>query len=339
MATSPAHEVLIRNRDDARTLVQQTGYFKTRRLLEDSQRDLEKRLRDAIKGPGDKSFTAVQLKATVKQVREVLRTLTPAMQDVVVDTGVKAADSAASGTIRYLNSADKQYRGVGGTPLALNEARVFDAAAMGAKSSILRRLASSGEPVAGADDVPSEAKQGILDRYGMSTIEDFESTLQRGLITNKPWDAVRADLIDKSPFLQGKPASWAERIVRTESMGAYNRAGWEANREADEQLGDMVKILSATFDERTAADSYAVHGQIRRPDEAFETWYGLMQHPPARPNDREIVVPHRIAWPLPPYLRARDRGQVVARWMKEGRKTAPPPPVLMTTVDLDLFGR
>jgi hypothetical protein len=87
------------------------------------------------------------------------------------------------------------------------------------------------------------------------------------------------------------------------------------------------------------SDSYAVHGQIRRPEEPFETWYGPMQYPPARPNDREIVVTHRVAWPIPLNLRERDPGSIAARWKAEGRKTAMPPRPLMTTIPLDQFGR
>lgn len=338
MAFTP-RDVLAKNRRDALQLVQQAGAGKTRRVLEDAEKDLVGRLRTAVAGPGDKSFTAVQLQATLKQVRAVLRDVSGGMKKVMVAGASGVADKASEGVVEYLAKADKMFRGVGTQPLALDEAGVLDRAQHGARSSLLRRLASSGELVKNADDEPHPAKLGVLDRYGMNVIDHFEETLQRGLISRKPWDAVRGDLIEKSPFLQQAPASWAERIVRTELMGAYNRAGWEGMREADDQLGDMIKILSATFDDRTAADSYAVHGQIRRVDEAFETWFGLMQHPPARPNDREIVVPHRVSWPIPPYLQWRAKGEVAARWHREKRKGAMPAIPNMTTVPLSDFGK
>jgi hypothetical protein len=87
------------------------------------------------------------------------------------------------------------------------------------------------------------------------------------------------------------------------------------------------------------SDSIAVHGQIRLPGEPFDTWYGKRQSPPDRPNDREIVVPHRIAWPIPPELRPRGMGEVVARWRREGRKGSPPAQPLLSTVPLERFGR
>jgi hypothetical protein len=100
----------------------------------------------------------------------------------------------------------------------------------------------------------------------------------------------------------------------------------------------VTKILCATFDSRTGSDSFAVHGQIRRPDEAFAWWEGLYQHPPNRPNDREIVLSHRTSWPIPAELAWRSDSEVAARWALEGRKGAPPPRPKMTTVPLDRFG-
>ena len=197
--------------------------------------------------------------------------------------------------------------GTGAQPLALHEVEMLDNVGQGVNSSILRRLASTGEPLPeGQDPAFDPTKLGILQRYGMNTITSFEERLQQGVIQRKSWADVRGSLVEESAFLQGAPASWAERIVRTETMGASNRANWETIRHVNTQLGDMVKILSATFDDRTGWDSYQVHGQIRRPEEAFECAGEFYQHPPNRPNDREIVVPHRVSWALPTYLHQKD---------------------------------
>lgn len=122
------------------------------------------------------------------------------------------------------------------------------------------------------------------------------------------------------------------------TMGGYNRAGWEATRAADDELGDMVKILCATFDDRTGWDSYQVHGQIRLPDQAFEWADGAYQHPPNRPNDREVVVPHRIAWPIPANLVPVGDDLVAAVYARQRKTGGPGPRPLMTTVDLGRFG-
>ena len=643
-----AQDALTINRNAAYTLARSKGAKQTMAMLERADRDLLLRLRQAegLSGPGKGSFTAAQLRATMAQVRQVTRDLAKGMKGAILSNAGEAAEASARHTIEYLTRADLAFKGVGVQPLALNEAALMDAAVSGAQASVLRRLASSGEPEEGADDEAHPAKEGILERYGVETVGVFEQTLQNGLITKKPWELVKAELTEASPFLQGKPAYWSERIVRTEcltgdtpvsgavvlavyrrwhdgnvvevvtergrkftatpnhpmltrrawveagglkegddlvcylgekhasvsgdediadapttigeifdslsavgvgerrrgayadfhgdgsdgdvdvaypngslkvgafaavykplaedvfapsdfasstfcercnrllsmqqqpclcggtwgqpsfaqpsndrapgrsktggerldtlpraipigdliggeviattgmphgfesigcgaasgasdplapkeslhavgadaelrggslgahageiefdrivsvriceyhghvfnlstphgyfaingaytgnTMGAYNRAGWEAIRSADEDLNDMVKILAATFDDRTGSDSFAIHGQIRRPEQAFEWWDGLYQHPPNRPNDRETVVPHRISWPIPAFLKWKTSEEVRRRWDAEHgpkSKAELPDRPEMTTVPLSQFGR
>lgn len=328
MSLDPVVATLGQNRADALRLAQAAGSRDTRRLLQRAERELKARLHAAegLSGAGRGSFTATQLRSSLAQVHAVLVPLTRGMRSTILDHGKAAAQEAGAGTVKYLRDADKAFTGVS-EALPIREVSVLSEAVSGAEASLLRRLAVT-------DQDP-----GVLGRYGVNTIALMERELQIALVTKKPWEDVRAGLIAKSPFLQGQPAYWAERIVRTETMGAYNRAGWEAIREADAQLGDMVKILSAHFDDRTGSDSYAVHGQIRRPEQAFEWWDGLYQHPPNRPNDREVVVPHRVTWPIPPALRWRTDDQIAARWAHERRRGAPPDRPTMTTIPLSRFGR
>lgn len=318
------------------SLVEKAGLGRTRVMLENAERELVQRMAGMRTGAG--TFTYEQMRSALVQIRHVIRGLNAGVQKTMVDGALQAADYATQGTIDYLGRLDRSFRGLGTEPLALDEAAMFEQARVGARSSVLRRLATSGEGVPGAPAAAHQAKIGILDRYGLQVVSKFEEELQRAVVTRKPWEEVKNALIGRSPFLQDKPRFWAERIVRTELMGAYNRAGWEANREADDQLGDMVKILSATFDDRTGSDSFAVHGQIRLPDEAFQSWFGLYQHPPNRPNDREIVVPHRVSWPIPEYLQWKGNDEIMARWTKEKRKGPPPERPKMTTVPIEKFG-
>lgn len=331
-----AREVLAGDHARARTFAQEAGDKAALKLLTAAQKDLEKGIRQAegLRGPGKDSFTAAQKRATLRQVTSVLQRLQRGMKDAVVEHGTKAAEEGAEGTARYLATADAAFRGVGTQPLALKTARMLAAARGGSEASILRRLA-------GDDEHPAQG--GILQRYGMDVVGHFEQQLQKGLVARKSLEEMRQDITERSPFLQEAPAFWGRRIVRTELAGALNRGHWEGIRAAHAQLGDCVKILSAVFDDRTAADSYATHGQIRRPDEAFETWYGLMQHPPDRSNDRGIVVPHRLVWPIPPYLEWKTDEEVFQRWQLEQPKKSKvkremPERPLMTTIPLSRFG-
>lgn len=333
-----AAEALKRTRESARKVSEQTGKKRLGRLLRKAQADLNQRIvrAEGLKGPGKDSFTATQLRITLLQVEQVVKDLNRGVKDLIVSQGKTAADAAASGTLDYMARAERKYKGINAR-LPLAEAVLKDRAVTRTEASILRRLTAAGDP----------AGEGILQRYGMSTVGKFEEQLQLGIVTRKPWAEMRADLISESAFLQQAPASWAERIVRTETMAAYNRAGWETTRDAQSELGDMVKILSATFDDRTAWDSYLVHGQIRRPDEAFEGPFGMYQHPPNRPNDREVVVPHRISWPLPGSLAPRSVSEAEAAYRSKvknpGARGGSPPSFArgwpLTTVPREQFGR
>ncbi len=331
-------EAVRESRRQARQLVERAGLARARVVLERAERELARRLAQAVEaGQGD-AFTAEHARATLAQVRATLKGVQGGMKAALLEGASRAAEKAAEGAVAQLRASDEAFRGVGQQPIALDDALMFERADQGARTSLLRRLSTPGAPEAGEGAGAAKAGPGIMERYGDSVVGFFEEELGAAMVARTPWAEVRANLVAKSPFLQQAPAYWAERIVRTEVMGAYNRGGWEASREADEQLGDVVKILAATFDDRTAADSYAVHGQVRRVDEPFATWQGLVQHPPARPNDREIVVTHRIAWAIPPTLTPRSDADVHARWVREGRKGPPPPRPRITTVPFRLFG-
>jgi hypothetical protein len=327
MPPSP-RDVLASDHQEALTFVRKSALDHVQGVLRRAAAELEDRLRN-MPADGQDTFTAVRMRTTLMQIRHVITRIQSGMRDALLNSGDAAARAAAHNIANYLRTADEEFRGVGDSPLAIEEASLVDAATSGVRSSILSTIAHDPQHV---------GKPGVLTRYGLVTIGDFERTLQKSFIARTPWEMVKKQLIESSPFLQGAPAHWAERIVRTESMGVYNRAGWHAVQQADVDLGDMVKILSATFDDRTASDSYAVHGQIRRPMEAFQSWFGLYQHPPNRPNDREVVVPHRMAWPIPPYLAWKSDEQVLARWKAEGRKAEVPPRPKMTTVPMSEFG-
>lgn len=329
-----AHAVLDRNRLAAQRQVVSVGADQTRELLERSSARLEAAL---MKIAGD-SFTAAQKSAALVQIKAILSNdLVPGIKDTLLDNAEDAAQFGAEHVASYLMAADAAFRGVGTVPLSLDTSGMLEAGIHGARSSLLRRLASSGEPT-GVDEVPHPAKMGILKRYGTATIGEFERIMQEGLIAKSSWIDMREEMI---PLIsEGSPAMWAQRIVRTEIMGAYARGSCEAIKEADEELEDMVKILSAVFDDRTGADSYAVHGQIRRPNESFEGWFGAYEAPPNRPNDRESVTPHRIRWPIPAYLRPRGAGEVMLAWRRNGRKGSPPDmSLIMSTVPISEFGK
>jgi hypothetical protein len=325
-------DVLAAAREEALDIANSTGRRALLRALGEAEGDLARRLVQAegLRGRGAQTFTEARMNVALAQIREVVRGLQDDLGSVVLDEGSQVASSSGDGVLAYMRAAERAFRGVNSV-LPLRESMMLDAATQGAKASILRRLAGEG----GAKG------EGVLARYGEATIADFERKLRVGVATQKPVSQVREELVESSPFLQQAPASWAERLVRTELHGASNRAAHEAHKSAQRQLGDVVRILSATFDDRTGADSWNVHGEIRRTLEPFEyvTHDGeheMFLHPPNRPNDREIVLAHRLSWPVPPALRPRDTGAVRQRYERQGGKFHGRPSV-MSTVPLGRF--
>ncbi len=114
-------------------------------------------------------------------------------------------------------------------------------------------------------------------------------------------------LILKPVKIVKKQVAQVTRIVRTEISEAMNRgAAMVITGLAFVLPGGMQKKIVATWDLRTAYDSKVVHGQIRDPDQPFTDGAGrVYMLPPARPNDREIVIPWRRGWRELPSTRPR----------------------------------
>lgn len=124
--------------------------------------------------------------------------------------------------------------------------------------------------------------------YGSDAITKMRGELARGSLAGETlpqtWERM-AKAVDIPPWK-------AERIVRTEHSYALHR---RQLLDMPEMFGDRVdewrKELVATLDARTGADSVFVNHQTRKIDEPFEDNIGhVYQHPPNRPNDREVVV-------------------------------------------------
>ncbi len=311
-------DVLRADRERALRFAQGAGVGRVRMLLERARAELERSLPRA----DDETFSAARRRVTLEQIRMALNGLKSGMRSELAESGRIAAERQAEVTLRYLRDAEARFNGIV-APLPFDEAAMLDTAVRGAESSVLRRIGAEPE---------HRGRKGVLDRYGEATIGGFEEELQLSLVARKSWAETREALTKRSSFLQGAPARWAERIVRTELMAASNAASQQIISGAAESFGDTVKILSSVFDARTGADSLAVHGQIRRPSEPFDTWFGSVMHPPDRPNDRATVVPHRLSWPIPPELKPRGAGEIAARWAAEGRRASPPARPRLSTI-------
>jgi len=275
-------------------------------LLE-AQRTLAARLRrEAARfGGAEARFTGASARAYERQVALSLEYLQARMAGLTEAQATAAIATSMTRTVQLLEGLETRFTGIH-RPLRLREADRMRAAVQGAQSTLLRHIPTS------------------IDRYGTAMIGQFEGMMRVGMLTGASMDDMVAALtghggptgmvsmratvtpsgvlrlvehdIPEGLFVRHR--YWAERIVRTEVIRSYNGARLEGMRQIQQDdFPDLQKKIVAILDRRTAADSIAVDGQIRRIDEPFVDGAGRSyQYPPARPNDRETVIPWRPEW-------------------------------------------
>lgn len=155
-----------------------------------------------------------------------------------------------------------------------------------------------------------------VNNYGIRMVAEFERRIRLGLAAGLTQDEMVDQLTAHGgPRGMFTERRWmAERIVRTETARAYQAGNLETMREMQRRTPDLQKKIIATFDKRTAYDSVAVHGQVRPLDGYFVDGAGRVYlHPPARPNDREVIIPWRGAWKETPDTRALSQEEIRVR--------------------------
>ncbi len=282
------------------------------KLLEEADRDLKRRLVGVAKPGKDMRFTDAQAMAYSRQIDVVTRYVKKRMLGITHEKATAAISKSVQSTAREIAQLNKAFTGVA-TPLMLREAATMADVNTRTKSSLLGQQATS------------------VDRYGDHMIGDFRKLMRRGMVsgvsqsqmvdalvghggprgpkvsTKATVDAagkvvrLREEAIPEGLFMRKR--YWAERVVRTEVAHGQNEARLatiERSRQTD--FPDMGKKILAMMDMRTAMDSIGVHGQVRPTDGLFQDGAGRQYlRPPARPNDRETIVPWRMSWDETPY--------------------------------------
>jgi hypothetical protein len=259
-------------------------------------------------GGGSMRFSEASLIVYREQVQAAIALVQDRLLGITNQTSLRAARVGLSLSNDLFNQLERAFVGIV-RPIPIDEAAI-----MRLRPSLLARHATS------------------VDRYGRAMVDTMERMLSQGLaegitqsemvqrlvgirgptgmvsmraVEVQPGVVVRLseDYIPEGLFVRHR--SWAWRIVRTETAEAQNAANEASIDHASEVLQEPVrrKIL-AVMDNRTAADSLAVHGQIRAKGEYFVDGAGRRYlRPPARPHDRETLIPWRDRWQETPRSR------------------------------------
>ena len=270
---------LVRRADAIVTATDPVGLRAARTLMSDLRRAdtiLASRL---AKIADTTRFTARQIAGYRAQIRAVLATVEPQLLGHTTRVARAAMDFGARSAIQELTSIEAAFAAEMGRPAQVASPIRLDLVTQNVETSLLRNQASS------------------VRRYGVAMIQAFEREMRVGYLAGDTQRQV-VDRMLANGFVAKR--SWAWRIVRSESAAAMNSAKHEALKTQNEvDPGHPVhKKILATFDKRTAYDSKAVHGQIRAVNDTFLDGLGRVYlYPPARPNDREVIIPWHPNWP------------------------------------------
>jgi hypothetical protein len=314
-STDPAEQAILESIRRARQVFA-SGSGTTLAILKDADQKLSEQLHKLLAKNGGPKETFTESSAVVyrKQVQLVTQYLEHRINGQTDAQARKAIKVALQDTVAVAKALEKKFTGLT-RPLALDAQQMQDEVVRGTGASLLRRHQTS------------------TARYGQAMVAEFERVMRSSALQGLTQEQVVSRMVEagkhgghsarslhsKEPGYFPEPTSyikkryWAERIVRTETAYAHNAGSLQAlNITRNTEFPDLMKKIVAVFDARTAPDSVAVHGQIRKLEEMFVDGAGRHYlHPPARPNDRETIIPWRPHWentpasaPAPPAVQA-----------------------------------
>lgn len=288
--------------------------------LMEADRVLSRRLRRirGVFGGGSVRFTEAAAMAYQRQIHLAIQGVENNLRGRVFAQSAVASERSVRELVRLFGGLERRFTGIV-RPLRLEQAAELSRVLKGAEASLMARHATS------------------VDRYGQAMVREFEKRIRVGLLSGSSMDDMTAVLtghggprgdvsMSATVTRQGvirlreeaipeglfrRYRYWAERLIRTETMAAYNGARLEGLRAMRQDFGDLKKKIVAVLDDRTAEDSLLVNGQIRDVEDYFVDGAGRHYlYPPARPNDRETVIPWRTAWDEAPRSRRLTQKEI-----------------------------
>lgn len=276
------------------------------RLLAQADASLGARLHAEIArtGSADARFTGASMVAYQAQVRVTVRYVEARLAGLTHEAAMSAVEAAVKHTGVTLARLETAFTGISHTPISIAAASMMDPT-RGLGASLLRSNQTSAARYGQAmtQTIEQHMRLGFVSGLSQAQMVDLLTgdggptgdVSMRARVVGGQVEVTSSEFIPEGLFVRHR--YWAERIVRTETSNAYNGAKVEALRAVRGDFPDIQKKILAYFDNRTAIDSVYVHGQVRDLDAMFVDGAAREYlHPPARPNDRETVIPWREGW-------------------------------------------
>lgn len=266
-------------------------------LLAQAQRETEHALREWLKNvpDGAERFTAQQYRRALVQLREAtaaIRQTQPVLAKGLLAGGRRAGGMAVS----HLQQEYAFYAARFGGSIAPIPIQVASVVAHGEKM-LIPRFRSSAARYAGSIGQDIRTQLGV----GVVRGESFHQLAMRLVRLGGPRGAIALRGVRGAPGayvehigegLFKRYRGWADRLVRTEMVNAYNVQAAEGLREAADVVPGLMQKWDATTD-RVCPICKALDGAIARVGRPFRG--GYMQ-PPAHPNCRCALIAWHRDW-------------------------------------------
>lgn len=249
----------------------------------------------SLEASGTAPYTLHQHRQYLIQLEATIQTLTKNMTAALDGNAARARRQGIRDTVQQVKVSSREF-GQSDVPLSIPEAsRLVDG------RSKLREIEHE------------RARRGAA-RYGLEMTGTIERDLAQSMLMGETTFQAQQRLIGKNVWLDS--AYKAERLARTEFSEAYNASSrvvldevagddpglwvmWHEHAKGPQWAGpkDIAwKGPAKPLDKRVGEDSLRLHGQLRRPGEAFvdPVTGRVFDHPPNRPNDRATLVMVRV---------------------------------------------
>lgn len=278
-------------------LAERRGVGRLKRVYEQSQAEVEAKLKKLVRAGKGNTFTAHNQRMVLAQLTEGQAYVARRMTGELGDAAKDAQSDTLHALYSDLNRLESKFSG-SSVVLPIEDAARFRGVIDKRSTSLLKRHESS------------------LNEYGARNVAKIEGALASSLLQGES----QMQAIDR--VVEVIDGEWwqGERIVRTELAWASNATQADGLHSVRETLTDMmmqwrelVNDAGLPLDKRVGVDSLAMHGQLAIPGGSFQCPArapdgedvpdGLVgeevQFPPNRPNDRATLAPWRPGWGIP----------------------------------------
>lgn len=269
------------------------------------RRDMLKWLKDTPEG--DARFTAQEYRRaliSVERSMEAIGQIRPELRSMLGETGAKAGVLAVGHLEFEVARMAQVFGGPGNMAMMPTQIDTAAVMAVGRKELIPRFRTSAARYSKGVrDDLRRQFGVGLARG---ETFTQLTNRLRRlggpkGLVALRGVAGERGALVEQiSEGLFRRYRHWAERLVRTETIHAYNTQHHTAieflNEDLDEDEVPFQKRWDATID-RVCPICRALDGQVVAVDAEFRGPSGqTYKHAPAHPNGRCTVLAWHPSW-------------------------------------------